>query len=154
MKTKTLNTTQIHTSYDSPLNKYKIKKAYFAISYSNRNQFDKEIESLKILFNEYNIELLVFVDKYNFKAKQEKEMMKVAFEEIDSSDILIAELTTKSIGVGIEIGYAFAKEKPIFYLRRKETEYSTTASGCSSYVIEYTNDLNLVEIVENRLKEL
>ncbi len=125
-----------------------MKKAYFAISYSNRNQFDKEVESLKNLFNKNNMELLVFVDKYNFKANQEKEMMKVAFEEIDSSDFLIAELTTKSIGVGIEIGYAFAKEKPIFYLRKKDSEYSTTASGCSVSVIAYENELDLVEVVE------
>ena len=129
-----------------------MKKAYFAISYSNRKQFDKEVESLQNLFNKNNIELLVFVDKYNFKANQEKEMMKVAFEEIESSDFLIAELTTKSIGVGIEIGYASAKNKSIFYLRKKNSEYSTTAAGCSDYVIEYENELNLVEIMEKQLK--
>lgn len=129
-----------------------MKKAYFAISYSNRKQFDKEIESLQNLFNKNNIELLVFVDKYDFKANQEKEMMKIAFEEIDSSDILIAELTTKSIGVGIEIGYAFAKEKPIFYLRKNDSKYSTTASGCSISVTEYENELDLVEMMEKLLK--
>ena len=129
-----------------------MKKAYFAISYSNRKQFDKEIESLQNLISKKNMELCVFVDKYNFKANQEKEMMKAAFEEIDSSDFLIAELTTKSIGVGIEIGYAFAKEKPIFYLRKKDSEYSTTASGCSNYVIEYENELILVEMMDKLLK--
>jgi len=129
-----------------------MKKAYFAISYSNRKQFDKEIESLKILFNKNNIELLVFVDKYNFKANQEKEMMKTSFEEIDSSDFLIAELTKKSIGVGIEVGYAFAKEKPIFYLRKKDSEYSTTASGCSISVLEYENELALVDMMGKLLK--
>ena len=130
-----------------------MKKAYFAISYSNRKQFDKEIESLMNLFQTNNIELLVFVDKYDFKENQEKEMMKTAFEEIDSSDFLISELTTKSIGVGIEIGYASAQDKPIFYLRKKDSEYSTTASGCSNYVIEYENEFNLVEMMEKRLKK-
>jgi len=129
-----------------------MKKAYFAISYSNRKQFDKEIESLQNLFSKKNIELCVFVDKYNFKGNQEKEMMKAAFEEIDSSDFLIAELTTKSIGVGIEIGYAFAKEKPVIYLRKNDSEYSTTASGCSFSVIEYENELDLVETMERLLK--
>lgn len=89
------------------------------------------------------------MDKYNFKPNQEKEMMKVAFEEIDSSDFLIAELTTKSIGVGIEIGYAFAKKKPIFYLRKKDSEYSTTASGCSVSVFEYENEIDLVGLLGN-----
>lgn len=129
-----------------------MKKAYFAISYSNRKQFDKEVESLKNLFHEKNIELFVFVDNYNFNANQEKEMMKTAFEEIDSSDFLVADLTTKSIGVGIEIGYAFAKEKPIFYLRKKGSEYSTTASGCSNYIVEYENELDLVEIMKGLFK--
>ena len=129
-----------------------MKKVYFAISYSNRRFFDREVNGLQDLFKKNNIELLIFVDKYDFKENQEKEMMKVAFEEIDGSDFLIAELSTKSIGVGIEIGYAFAKEKPIFYLRKKDSEYSTTASGCSNYVIEYENELNLVEIMEKQLK--
>ena len=51
-----------------------------------------------------------------------------------------------------EIGYASAKNKPIIYLRKKDSEYSTTASGCSNYEIVYENELNLVEIMEKRLK--
>ena len=107
---------------------------------------------MKKQFNKNNIELLVFVDKYDFNANQEKEMMKVAFEEIDDSDFLIAELTTKSIGVGIEIGYAFAKEKPIFYLRKKNSEYSTTASGCSTSMVDYENELDLYEMMEKLIR--
>ena len=131
-----------------------MNKVYLAISYSNRKQFDKEIDSLKKLFDKNNIELLVFVDKYNFKSNQEKEMMKTAFEEIDSCDLLIAELTTKSIGVGIEIGYAFAKEKPVLYLRKKGSEYSTTASGCSTYSIDYEDELDLYNTMEKLYEHL
>ncbi len=131
-----------------------MNKVYLAISYSNRKQFDKEIDSLKKLFDKNNIELLVFVDKYNFKSNQEKEMMKTAFEEIDSCDLLIAELTTKSIGVGIEIGYAFAKEKPVLYLRKKGSEYSTTASGCSTHVIEYVDELDLYNTMKKLYEHL
>jgi len=131
-----------------------MKKAYFAISYSNRNKFEKEIESLKIVCNELSIELLVFVDTYNFKADQEKEMMQTAFNEIDSSDFLIAELSTKSIGVGIEIGYAYAKHKPIFYLRRIDAEHSTTAGGSSNFTICYTDELDLTKKMKERLKTL
>ena len=129
-----------------------MKKAYFAISYSHRKLFDKEVESLQKLLFKKNIELFVFVDKYNFNSNQEKEMMKIAFEEIDKCDFLIAELTTKSIGVGIEIGYAFAKSKPVFYLHKKGAEYSTTAAGCSNYIIEYKNASNLIEIMEEIIR--
>ena len=131
-----------------------MKKAYFAISYSNRNQFDIEVDSLKKLFTKYNIELLVFVDIYNFKPTEENEMMQTAFDEIDNSDILIADLTTKSIGVGIEIGYAVAKIIPVFYLRKTAAEYSTTAAGCSEFSVEYNNDIDLIKQVEKLLNGL
>ncbi len=131
-----------------------MKKAYLAISYSNRKLFNKEIDSLKNLFLKNNMELLVFVDKYNFKPNQEQEMMKTAFNEIDNSDLLIAELTTKSIGVGIEIGYAYATKKPVIYLRKKGSEYSTTAAGSSKYIIEYKNEFDLLNSIEKILLKL
>lgn len=131
-----------------------MKKGYLAISYSNRPLFDNEIESLKKLFNKNDLKLLIFVDKYKFKANQEKEMMKTAFDEIDNSDFLIAELTTKSIGVGIEIGYAFAKKTPIFYLHKNNAEYSTTASRSSTYNVVYENEFDLYKSMEKLLKQL
>ena len=131
-----------------------MKKGYLAISYSNRKLFDNEVEGLIKLFKKNNIELLVFVDKYNFKANQEKEMMETAFNEIDNSDFVIAELTTKSIGVGIEIGYAFAKKMPIVYIRKKNAEYSTTASGSSTYIVEYENEFDLKVSMGKLLSEL
>ncbi len=100
------------------------------------------------------MELFVFVDKYNFESDQEKEMMETAFNEIDNSDFLIAELTTKSIGVGIEIGYTFAKKMPIIYLRKKNAAYSTTASGSSNYIMEYENEFDLNESMEKLLNQL
>ena len=81
-------------------------------------------------------------------------MMATAFKEIDNSDFLIAELTHKSIGVGIEIGYAFATKKPIIYVRQKGAEYSTTTAGCSVFVIEYENETDLVEKISQAIKEI
>ena len=130
-----------------------MKKAYLAMSFSDRNKFDDEIDQLHKTLTKYNIQLLVFVDKYCFNENQEKEMMKTAFDEIDNSDFLIAELTKKSIGVGIEIGYAYSKQKPIIYLRRKDAAYSTTAAGCSSHIIEYENKIDLAEKIEFTLNE-
>ena len=131
-----------------------MKKGYLAISHSNRKLFNNEVESLKMLFRKNDLELLVFVDKYNFKTNQEKEMMETAFHEIDNADFLIAELTTKSIGVGIEIGYAFAKKMPVIYIRKKNAEYSTTASGSSNYIVEYENEFDLIESMGKLLNQL
>ena len=131
-----------------------MKTAYFGISKSNRVLFDKEILQLKKYLALYNIELLGFVDKYNFNRNQEKEMMKVAFEEIDNSSFLIVELTKKAIGVGIEVGYAFAKQKPIIYIKRKSASHSTTVGGCSDFIIEYEDEFQLCEEIEKIIKIL
>ncbi len=128
-----------------------MKKAYLAISYSNRKLFDNEVDKLKLVLHKYNFELFVFVDNYIFSPNQEKEMMQKAFDEINNSDILIAELTTKSIGVGIEVGYAFANKKTIIYIRKKQSEYSTTVAGCASYMVEYDNDSSLRQAIEDIL---
>jgi nucleoside 2-deoxyribosyltransferase len=52
--------------------------------------------------------------------------------------------------VGIEIGYAFAKQIPIIYLHKENAEYSTTASGSASHSIMYHNETDLV----NKLNRL
>jgi len=131
-----------------------MKTAYFGISKSNRANFEKEINQLKKYLAKNAIELLVFVDKYDFKLGQEKEMMKIAFEEIDKSDFLIVELSKKAIGVGIEVGYAFAKQKPIIYIKRKNAKYSTTVGGCADFIIEYENEFHLSEEIENLITKI
>ena len=106
------------------------------------------MNQLKKCLVKHSIELLVFVDKYNFKLGQEKEMMTIVFEEIDSSNFIIVELTKKGIGVGVEVGYAFAKQIPIIYIKRKDANHSTTVKGCSDYSIEYENEFHLSEEIE------
>ena len=114
-----------------------MKKAYLAISYQNRKKLSAEIESIKNVLTPFQISLFVFVDQYQFTKEEEKQMMQHAFTEISSSDLLIAEVSEKAIGVGIEIGYAAALNKPILYLRNINTEHSTTASGTAGYSVIY-----------------
>lgn len=129
-----------------------MKTAYLGISKSNRVNFDLEIAAIKDCLKDRHINLMVFVDKYNFELGQEKEMMRIAFDEINKSDLVIVELTKKAIGVGVEVGYAVAKNKPIIYLKRKEANYSTTVGGCTDYLIEYTDE-NQLKIKLNKILE-
>lgn len=131
-----------------------MKKGYLAISFADRNKFTNTIDYLVKHLSEIDVALLVFVDKYHFKPSQEKEMMLSAFAEIDASDFLIAELSNKSIGVGIEIGYAYASQKPIIYIRQKDSEYSTTTAGCSDTIIEYENENDLLIKVVKSLETI
>jgi nucleoside 2-deoxyribosyltransferase len=131
-----------------------MKKAYFGISRSNRVHFNKEIEALTECLRGFEIELFVFVDRYNFNSGQETEMMATTFKEIEQSEFLIVELSRKAIGVGIEVGYAYAKGKPVIYINQKDSNHSTTVQGCSEHIITYESARGLAYDIEGIIRTL
>ena len=115
--------------------------AYISISFKKRQELAKELEAIADTLTSLDIQPFIFVDKYSFKATEDREMMNKAMAEIDKCDLLIAETSDKAIGIGIETGYAKARQKPVIYLRQKMCEHSTTMSGISDFTIVY-EDLN------------
>lgn len=63
---------------------------------------------------------------------------------LSSSDILIAEVTMPSLGVGYEIGRAMAMEKPVVCLYRKsgEGQLSAMIGGLKGVNVQYYSDVN------------
>ena len=120
-----------------------MKKAYLSISFQKRKALQNEVVAIQQALSVFNIDLFVFIDQYLFTKDQEKQMMQQAFADINSSDLLIAEVSEKAIGVGIEIGYAAAAQKPVIYLRNTQAEHSTTAAGAANRVIIYENPEDL-----------
>ncbi|SRR6266700_4654686 len=114
-------------------------QAYISISYSKRKQLDEELRAIIESLTRLNISAFVFVDRYSFGAGQEHEMMTRAFAAIDLSDLLIAEVSDKAIGIGVEVGYAKARGKTIIYVRRATAEHSSTVSGASDFQVIYNN---------------
>lgn len=129
-------------------------QAYIAVSYSKRKFLQKELDAVNQELNEFSISSFIFVDKYNFTSSQENEMMQQAFKEIDKCVLLIAETSDKAIGIGIELGYARAKNKPIIYLRNKNAEHSTTAAGASNHKIIYNDPDDLSKQLSEVLKKI
>jgi 2'-deoxynucleoside 5'-phosphate N-hydrolase len=125
-------------------------QAYIAISYNKRKQLQPELDVIKEVLKQHSIIPFVFIDNYTFDAEREKEMMQAAFAEIDKCDLLIAEVSDKAIGIGIEVGYAKAKNKPVIYLRYAAAEHSTTVSGASDHAVIYTDTGDL----QNQLNEI
>lgn len=113
--------------------------AYISISFSKKEFLRKEIASIVDTLARFEIQPHVFVDSYSFSASREKEMMQQAMNDIDHCDLLIAETSDKGIGIGIEVGYAKAKGKPVIYIRHNNAEHSTTVSGISDFQIVYTD---------------
>lgn len=69
-------------------------------------------------------------------------------EWLTSSDILIAEVTTPSLGVGYEIGRAVAMEKPVVCLYRKRGEALLSAMIGGSPAVNVYNYSDLEEAKE------
>ena len=119
--------------------------AYISVSYSKRHLLNEELLVIAEVLQQFGITPFVFVDNYQFNKTQEQEMMQQAFADIDKADMLIAETSDKAIGIGVEVGYAKAKGKPIIYIRHTSAAHSTTVAGASDHqiIFENTNDLRL-----------
>lgn len=104
-------------------------QAYISISNNKRQELNDELRSIIDTLKEFHIEPFVFVDNFKFSSDQEKEMMQQAILSIDDCGLVIAETSDKAIGIGIEVGYAKAKSKPVIYMRNRNAEHSTTVSG-------------------------
>ena len=123
-------------------------QAYISISFSKKNELEKEVQAIKNALGKFGISGFVFVDEYQFSAKQEKKMMQKAMEDVEKSAILIAEVSEKGIGIGIEVRYAKAKNIPVIYVRNSSSEHSTTVSGIADFKIIYENEIDLEEKLE------
>lgn len=119
------------------------QQAFISISFSNFHRLTDVLQTIKNTLTQANITPHVFVEKYTFAPDQSHQMMQTACREIQESDLLIAELTHKAIGVGIEIGYAAALNKPIIYLRHITAEHSTTTEGIATHIIIYESTTDL-----------
>lgn len=129
-----------------------MKKAYIAISFKNRKKLPAEVDAIKETLQKNDLQPIVFVDDYIFSPEQEKEMMAQAAKDISSSSLLIAELSEKAIGVGLEVGYAAALNIPVLYVKNEEAEYSKTVGGLSSGNISYRDADDLAMQLDTFLK--
>ena len=132
----------------------KLMRAYISVSFSKRQAFNEAISVIVNELNRFNIEPFIFVDNYHFTPGQEKQMMQQATLDMDRSDLLIAETSDKGIGIGIEVGYAKAKGKPVIYVRQSNAEHSTTTAGISDFQIIYDNAIALQQQLQQVMSEL
>lgn len=66
-----------------------------------------------------------------------KQLMAKTFELIQSCQLVVIELSEKGVGLGIEAGYAFARDIPVVAVARKGADISNTLRGVSKEVSEY-----------------
>ena len=63
-------------------------------------------------------------------------------------DIVIAECSKPSTGVGIELGWFYDEEKPIYCLYKIGTKPSEAVTAIAKEIIEYSDSNDLVEKIK------
>jgi 2'-deoxynucleoside 5'-phosphate N-hydrolase len=128
--------------------------AYISISFSNRAVFNEVLTTISNILLESGIQPFIFVDEYQFSPAQEQQLMKQAMADIANCTFLIAETSDKAIGIGVEVGYAKAKGKPVIYLRHTDAEHSTTVAGISDFKIIYKDNTDLQKQLRDVIRRI
>ncbi len=115
-------------------------KAYLAIKYHPDNQNRELIQNISAALTKHGFETLCIardVEQWRQVHFTPTELMQRSFAEIDTSDLIVVELTEKGVGVGIEAGYAYAKGIPLVTIARKGSDISATLQGISQKLFLY-----------------
>ena len=74
------------------------------------------------------------------------ELMLNTFEVIGNSDAVIIEFSENGVGIGIETGFAVAKDIPVYVLLPKGRELSPTMQGVCKKCFEYETDADIQDM--------
>lgn len=117
-------------------------KIFLSIKYYEDMRNRKLIENICSAVENENTKIFVFardIQNYEKCNLSPQEVMKIAFQKIKSSDVLLIDASELSIGAGIEVGYAYAHNIPIYLIASKNSEVSNSIKGVSDKSIFYEN---------------
>ena len=129
-------------------------KAYLVIKFHEDYKNRKLIEQISEALQKAGFKSIVIVRDYEKWGKirfTPKELMKLTFKLIDESELLVVEFSEKGVGLGIEAGYAYSKNKPIIIIAKRNSDISTTLRGISKEIFFYEEPEELTEKF-NKLK--
>ncbi|WP_353094334.1 hypothetical protein [Tissierella praeacuta] len=79
------------------------------------------------------------------------ELMKLTFNEIDECDLVIIDLSEKGVGLGIEVGYAFARGIPVITIAKRGSNISETLEGISEKVFIYDDIEGIKDLFSKKI---
>lgn len=117
-------------------------KAYIGIKYHEDYRNKAIVDKISSILENNGYETICIVRDINIEHQNRYspcDLMKLTFEKIDSCDLVIIDLTEKGVGLGIEAGYAYAKETPIITIAKSGSDISETLVGISKKIFFYKN---------------
>ena len=115
-------------------------KAFISIKYREDQQNRPCIEKISAALEHSGFETVCVardIEKWGQVEFSPETLMRKTFDEIDSSHLIVVDLTEKGVGLGIEAGYAHARGKPIVTIAKKGSDISTTLLGISQELFLY-----------------
>ena len=115
-------------------------KAFISIKYREDNSNKDCIEKISAALEQSGFETVCIardIEKWGGVQLSPEELMQRTFTEIDSSNLLVVDLTEKGVGLGIEAGYAYAKQIPIVVIAKKGSDISATLRGIARKLFLY-----------------
>lgn len=129
-------------------------KYFVALSYEDKNKLKPVITQVKDTLRQNGHTYDVYVDHQSLPTNP-KLIMEDATRCLNDCDALFVEMSTKQVGVGIEIGLAKAAHKPIIGIRKIGSEPSTTMEGMLDIpVLEYDSPEDLAEKLPLLLRDV
>lgn len=126
--------------------------AYLAIKFYEDCRNRELIEQISDSLHKAGIESKVMArdyEKWGEVRYAPTELMELTFKLIDEADLLVVEFSEKGVGLGIEAGYAHAKNKPIVVVAKIDSDISTTLQGVAKEVLLYDKPEELTEKFKN-----
>ena len=130
-----------------------MKKAYLGIKYHSDHSNKMKIDCISSVLDKCGYAVTCItrdIEKWGQKSLSPKDLMTETFKIIDSSDVVIIDLSDKGVGLGIEAGYAYSKGIPILTIA-KDNEISTTLLGISENHYVYKNEDDLFDFLRSKL---
>ncbi|MCE2394854.1 nucleoside 2-deoxyribosyltransferase [Candidatus Poribacteria bacterium] len=115
-------------------------RAYISIKYRADHSNGDCIEKIASALEQNGFETVCItrdIEKWGQIELSPQELMQRTFTEIDSSHLIVVDLTEKGVGLGIEAGYAYAKGIPIAVIAKKGSDISATLQGISQKLFLY-----------------
>jgi len=117
-------------------------KAYIGIKYHEDYRNKMIIDKISLILEKKGYKTICIVRDLSMEKTNKYdpfELMKLTFEKIDICDLVIIDLTEKGVGLGVEAGYAYAKEIPVITIAKSGSDISETLKGISKEVFFYNN---------------
>ncbi len=117
------------------------------IAHSKKIPYQKELYEPIINSSFYHNHTFIFPHIEKDKNKNSREFYKTL-------DIVFAEVSDVAIGLGIELGWAFDDNIPIFCFYKKGAQISYSLQSVTSTFIEYEKESEMIQYMENILHNL